>query len=106
MLISKTKFSLRNWWLYPAFFLETYRVVKQVRKSGDIVNLRIQPFSLRTITVWKSEADMVRFRNSGAHLKAMKHSKSYGEIASISWEAEAIPSWKEAIQKLDRLTAK
>jgi len=106
MLISTTKFSLESRWLYPAFFLDTYRVVKQVRKSGGIVHLRIQPISLRTITAWKCETDMLNFRNSGAHMKAMKQSKSYGEITSTSWEADAIPSWSEAIQKLDSIAIK
>jgi len=68
--------------------------------------LRIQPISLRIITAWESETDMLNFRNSGAHLKAMKKSTSYGAITSISWKAETIPSWPEAIQRLENLTTK
>jgi len=100
MIISTTKFRLRKLSLYGRFFLETYRVVKQVRRAGGIVKMRIKPFSLRTITIWKTEADMLSFRNSGAHLEAMKRSTSFGDISSVSWESGTICSWKEAMERL------
>ena len=100
MLISITRFHLKNLWLYPSFFLDTYRVVKQVRRSEGCIHMRIKPFTLYTLTVWKSADDMHKFRNSGAHLQAMKESGGYGKIESSSWEADSIPDWSESIGKL------
>ena len=102
MLISTTKFGLKSWWLYPSFFRDTYAVVQQVQKSDGIIRFRIRPVSLRTITAWNSESDMLRFRNSGAHLEAMRKSNSYGSISSTTWESDTIPSWEEAAQKLGK----
>lgn len=103
MIVSTTKFTLKSWRLYIPFFVDTYNVVKQVRRAGGIVHMKIGPISLRTITVWKREEDMRAFRNSGAHLHAMKKSRSYGAIVSTVWESDSIPTWREAIQKLDEL---
>ena len=100
MIISTTKFKLRKASLYGRLFIDTYRVVKQIRAAGGIVHMRIDPFSLRTITVWKTREEMLNFRNAGAHLLAMKKSRSYGAISSITWESDDIPSWGEAAVKL------
>ena len=102
MIISTTKFKLKKLSLYGQFFIDTYRVVKQVKKAGGAVHLKINPISLRTITVWKTREQMLKFRNSGAHLHAMKKSKSFGEITSVTWESDVIPTWQEAIARLQR----
>ena len=101
MLVSVTQFHLKSLWLYPEFSLDTYRVVKQVKRSGGIIRMRIKPFTLRTLTAWNCEEGMRAFRNSGAHLHAMKRSREYGGIKSVSWEADTIPDWPEAIRKLE-----
>lgn len=101
MVITATKFTLKSWKLYGEFFIDTYNVTKQLRRTQGIVQVKIHPITLRTLTVWKTREDMLRFRNSGAHLHAMKKSQSFGAIASLTWEADTIPSWKAAMQKLD-----
>ena len=101
MLISITQFKLKSWWLYPAFFLDTYRVVKQVKRSGGLIRMRIKPFTLRTLTAWDSEDQMLTFRNNNAHLQVMKKTRDYGTINSASWESSNIPDWSEAISRLD-----
>ncbi len=104
MIISTTQFKLKKWTLYGQFFIDTYRVVKQVRQAGSVVHMKIKPFSLRTITAWKTQEDMLRFRNHGSHLQAMKKSRSFGQIASVTWESDTIPTWQEAIKKLQDST--
>lgn len=100
MIITATSFTLKSWHLYFKFFVYTYRVVRQVRSSGGIVKMKIKPLSLKTITAWKTNDDMVSFRNTGAHLDAMKKSSSFGSIQSVTWEAESVPTWEAAICKL------
>ena len=46
MIISTTKFKLKKLSLYPQFFIDTYRVVKQVKQSGGFVQMRINEFNL------------------------------------------------------------
>ncbi len=100
MIITATAFKLKSWHLYFEFFIDTYRVVKQVRASGGIVKMKIKPVSLKTITAWKTKEDMLNFRNSGAHLHAMRKSSSYGSIVSVTWEADTLPTWKSAVKIL------
>lgn len=100
MIVSTTKFRLKSLSLYIQFFVDTYRVVKQVKCAGGIVHMRMNPVSLRTITVWQTSEDLLAFRNSGAHLHAMKKSRSFGEISSVTWESEVVPSWSEAKERL------
>jgi len=38
---------------------------------------------------------MVVFRNNGHHLDAMKKINTMGLVKSITWEADAEPSWDE-----------
>lgn len=57
----------------------------------------------RTLTAWESEAHMRKFVVSGAHLKAMK---SFSKLANGSrythWVAHEVPSWEEALSKLNQ----
>lgn len=101
MIITATKFRLTNPATYPHFFVITYRAFRQAKNSPGIVQLKINPFSLRTLTAWKSREDMINFRNNGAHLEAMKQSAKFGKIDSFTWDAESLPTWADAMRKLD-----
>ncbi len=102
MICCATQFKLKKLSLYGQFAVATYRVIKQLRRSDGLVDMRINPISLRTITVWRSQENMLQFRNTGAHLQAMKVSRTLGETISVIWHAETVPTWPEAIQRLAR----
>ena len=102
MIISATQFKLKRLSLYGKFFAETYRVVKQLRSAAGLINVRVNPISLRTITAWRSREDMLRFRNTGAHLHAMKVSRRFGQIVSATWASDRLPTWTEAKRRLAR----
>ena len=101
MIISTTKFKLKSWTLYAEFFVDTLQVVKQAKAAGGIIKMRIRPIELRTLSVWKTKADMLKFRNSAAHLASMKKSDQFGSIQTVTWKADTLPTWKEAIAKLE-----
>jgi len=104
MFVSTTQFSLKHILLYPEFFLDTYRAMKQIRQSEGVIKVRINPITLRTISAWKTKEEMMNFRNSGAHRNAMKKTSKFGSIKSVVWETDTIPSWKEAISMLETAT--
>lgn len=55
-----------------------------------------------TMTLWNNENDLKEFAKSGAHLDAMKKSKSIAkEIRTITVETDSLPTWKEAIKLLE-----
>ncbi len=49
------------------------------------------------MTMWYNDEDMVAFARSGAHLEAMKKSKSIAKnIKAITITADKMPEWKAA----------
>lgn len=54
------------------------------------------------MTLWNNEDELKVFAKSGAHLEAMKSSKSIAkEIRTITIETDSLPTWKEAIKLLE-----
>lgn len=55
-----------------------------------------------TMTLWNSESELKEFAQSGAHLEAMKKSKSMAkEIRTITIDTDKLPSWPEATKLLE-----
>jgi hypothetical protein len=55
------------------------------------------------MTLWQDETEIKKFSTSGAHLEAMKVSKSLAkEIQTLTIEADALPQWKEAKEMLKK----
>lgn len=53
------------------------------------------------MSLWKSEEELKAFAKSGAHLKAMQQSAQIArEIRTVTLNAEALPSWKQAKEML------
>lgn len=56
-----------------------------------------------TMTLWNSEDELKEFARSGAHLDAMKKSKSLAkEIRTLTYDTDRLPTWKEAVRMLDQ----
>ena len=66
------------------------------------------PYVYWTITTWDSRESMMKFRNSGAHLEAMKELRNIASKAkSGHWEADEKPGWKEAwIMMLENMSSR
>jgi hypothetical protein len=50
-----------------------------------------------TLTVWRSKKHMLGYLTSPAHLKAMKKISKIGVGKVCGYEADAIPSWEDAL---------
>lgn len=101
MYVSTTKYTLKELPTFFMFALLSLRSISQAKKSPGLVAIKIRLRDFRTLTVWKSPEDMRAFRNSGVHLKAMTDSPQLGSNQSCSWSTESIPTWEEAIAKLN-----
>ena len=54
-----------------------------------------------TMTLWNNENDLKQFAHRGAHLEAMKNSKSLArEIKILTVDAEVLPDWSTAKKML------
>lgn len=91
MYVSITSFKVGNFWVGLLFQGHAVASFLQANKSKGI--LRTETFSpikgvYNTLTHWQSEKDMLHFRNSGAHLKAMKASPRLGHGITTGWESD------------------
>lgn len=103
MYVSVTHFKVRSIWALPLFQWHAFASYGQANKSRGIISTESWPEKGRvfcTLTLWESKEDMIRFRNSGAHLKAMKISRKLGEGITHGWATEKLPGRKEALERL------
>ncbi|MGB0884946.1 MAG: DUF3291 domain-containing protein [Chitinophagales bacterium] len=90
------------------FFSLSYKALKimQQMKSSNHLEYKNTGFWTKhyTMTLWKSEEDLKAFAMSGAHLKAMKESKSIAkEIKTLTIDANELPNWKTAKKMLENV---
>lgn len=87
------------------FFILSYQamqILKQLKSTNYKDFKKRGVWTLHyTMTLWENEANMNAFARSGAHLEAMKKSKEIAkEIRIYTYDADVLPSWKEAKQLL------
>ena len=110
-IVSVTRLRLRSVRFLPAFALYTWRSFRQVRaadafQGGSILADRRLTFW--TMTVWTTAEAMRGYRNTGAHLDAMKYLIDWCDQASyVHWSQDEsngpepqIPSWAAADQHM------
>lgn len=101
MFASTTKYTLANVGAFLMFSLLSLKSIAQANSAGGLVTIKIRIRDLRTLTVWQSKKDMLAFRNSGFHQQAMIASSNLGSNQSYSWQTDRIPTWQEAIAKVN-----
>jgi hypothetical protein len=88
--VSVTRLRVRSLWFLLPFSLVTRRSRDQLLRSPGFIEGRLTiefPFAFWTMTIWKSQDDMRRFRNAPPHLEAMRRLPQWCDEASyIHWE--------------------
>jgi heme-degrading monooxygenase HmoA len=105
MIITVTSIKLRSLFSFFKLSLFALRIIRQLETQPGFRGMKKTGLgSLHyTMSAWDSEADMQRFSKSGAHLEAMRQSRSIGsEIQTYTYEADSFPSWKEAKLLLEK----
>jgi hypothetical protein len=99
MTIALTSIKLRSVWNFFTLSWHGYKISRQAKSQTGFIKIKSNGFGYfhYTITAWQNADDMKAFVRTGAHLDAMKISKTLcTEIATCSYSAEQIPSWREA----------
>ena len=99
MQITVTSIRLRS--LFGFFRLSNHgrKISNQAKQSKGFLKMKNTGFGYEhfTLSGWENAEDRKAFYLAGAHKEAMKVSaKLSTEIRTYSYEAEALPSWKEA----------
>ncbi|HQQ94674.1 MAG TPA: DUF3291 domain-containing protein [Bacteroidia bacterium] len=93
-----TSIELKGPFHFFALSASALKIVKQL-KATEYKDFKKRGIWTKhfTMTLWNTEEELKAFARSGAHLEAMKKSRSIAkEIRSITIDAEKLPSWKEA----------
>ena len=104
--VSVTRLHLRRWIYLPSFYyyaILSLRDAKNTEGNFSASAFRDVGLTFWTVTVWKSEAAMRSFRNSGAHRKVMSKLANWcDEAAYVNWctESDEEPSREEAYAQL------
>lgn len=106
MFVSVTRLRVRSFRFMPAFLWHTFRSQKQVVRAPGFLGGRLLVDRHRvywTLTTWKSEQVMKKFRGSDAHARVMPRLAHWCDEATyVHWLAadETLPEWSEAAQRL------
>jgi hypothetical protein len=88
--VSVTRLRIRSLWYVLPFSIASRRSRRQLRQAPGFLEGRLTiefPRAFWTMTIWKSQEDMRRFRNAPPHLEAMRHLPKWCDEASyVHWE--------------------
>lgn len=104
--VSVTRLRLSSIRYLLSFMLYNFRAASQIKRSEGFLKGKLmvgRKLTFWTVTLWQDEQSMKKYRNSGAHLKAMpKLIKWSNEAFVVSWTQQTndLPSWQQAYQQL------
>jgi quinol monooxygenase YgiN len=104
--VSITRLRVRRWRLLPQFLIQSIRIARQAQRAAGSIAVSILRDADRafwTRTVWRDEAAMRAFMQSGVHRRIMARLPEWcDEAAIVHWgqDTEEAPSWTEAHRRL------
>lgn len=104
MYCSFTHFRVKAWWAVPLFQWHAFRSGSQAYRAKGLVHMKTRAadmWNYQTLTVWMQKEDMLKFRNNGAHLQAMKLSNRMGKGYTVGWESRQIPNREDGEKRLE-----
>lgn len=104
MVASITELHLKNLWSFFVFLPHAVRSKNQASTADGIISIEVRSAGLlvqRTLTVWRSEADMKKYVKTDPHRKAMSSFARYAKPSYVChFEVEKPPSWEDALERL------
>ncbi len=93
-----TQITLKTPFHFFKLSLYALNILKQLKKTNYLKFKKTGIWTKHyTMTLWKSEEDIIEFSKNGAHLEAMKNSMKIAKnIKTITIDAEELPDWKTA----------
>ena len=106
--VSITRLRVRHWRYFPGFLIQSFRAARQAKLAAGSLSVSILRDADRTFwtrTVWRDEAAMRSFMQSGVHRRTMARLPEWCDEAALAhWvqDANEPPSWPEAYRRLQR----
>lgn len=105
MIVSITSLRLRSRFGFFRLSWNGLKISLQARRQPGFIQMKNtgSGYLHYTLSAWANEEDVKRFSRSGAHLEAMKNARTLAkEIRIHTFEADAIPDWKDAKSLIER----
>lgn len=105
-IVAGTRLRLRSAWTFPRFLWGTLRSLFQARGAPGYLAgrlLRDADRAFWTVTVWRSEEEMRRYRNGGYHQGVMRRAVDWcDELVTAHWsqDGDELPGWDVITGKL------
>src|SRR5271165_2113733 len=106
--VSITRLRVRRWRHLPQFLFQSFRATRQAKFAAGSLSvsvLRDADRAFWTRTIWRDEAAMRSFMQSGVHRRIMARLPEWcDEAAVVHWveDTEEPPSWAEAHLRLQQ----
>ncbi|MBN4049663.1 hypothetical protein JYT36_00380 [Bacteroidales bacterium AH-315-N07] len=106
MFIVVTQIRLKSISKFFKFNATVNKIAKQINQSEGNKHFSKRAkwyLDFYTLTAWDDWKAMLEFRSSGSHLEAMGITRELSDHFRVShWEADHVPTWKEAFDKIDK----
>lgn len=106
-IVSVTRLRVHSVRFLPAFTWHTFQSARQLRSAagflGGAISADVGRRTFWTTTVWKDDAAMRDYRNSGWHRRAMPHLLDWCDEASVAhWPQQGarVPPGAEALAQM------
>ena len=106
--VSITRLRVRRWRYLPQILIQSFRAARQAKRAAGnlaVSVLRDADRAFWTRTVWRDEAAMRSFMQSGVHRRIMAWLPEWcDEAAVVHWvqDTNEPPSWPEAYRRLQK----
>jgi quinol monooxygenase YgiN len=107
-LVSITRLRVKSWRYVPVFVIQSLRAARQAKLAAGSLAVSVLRDTDRTFwtrTVWRDEAAMRFFMQSGVHRRIMARLPDWCDEAALThWvqSSEEPPSWPEAYRRLQQ----
>jgi hypothetical protein len=107
--VSITRLRVRSWRYLPGFLIQSFRSGRQAKRAAGslaVSVLRDTNLAFWTRTVWRDEAAMRSFMQSGVHRHIMARLPEWCDEAALAhWvqDANEPPTWPEAYRRLQQV---
>nr|WP_299485359.1 DUF3291 domain-containing protein [uncultured Allomuricauda sp.] len=98
MILVITSITLKSPWKFFPLSHRAMNIVRQMKGSPYIAFQKKGFWTTHyTMSLWPNIDDMKKFSHSGAHMEAIKKTKTIAEeVRTLTIEANDFPKWKEA----------
>ena len=98
MICVTTRFRVRHFWLLLPMYLTYRRLQRDLNQTPGLIRyafLLQNPVACFTLSVWESEAALLRFTNVSSHVQAVRRAKRWcrEDIWSAYWHIDAVSKY-------------